>query len=58
LNGANPEVDSGFTDTAVINMFNAVFPGTNAQYQALHNTFASDNENGCPLGRAPLRTGE
>jgi hypothetical protein len=53
LNGASDDVDYLFSDQAVINMFNAVFPGTNAQYQALHNTFARENERGCPLARAP-----
>ena len=54
LNGASDDVDYLFDDQAVINMFNGVFPGTNAQYQVLHNTFAQENERGCPLARAVL----
>ena len=52
LNAASGGVDYAYSTTEVINMFNAVFPGTNAQYQTLKNLFAAENESGCPLGRA------
>ena len=34
-------------------MFNAVFPGTNQEYEALKNIFAGLNERDCPLARNP-----
>jgi hypothetical protein len=51
LNGASANVDFAFTDLDVIADFNAVFPG--GDYEALKNKFASENEQGCPLGRNP-----
>ena len=49
LNAANRNVNFGFTPQQVIDMFNAVFPGTDAEYLALKNIFAAANEAGCPL---------
>jgi Domain of unknown function DUF11 len=51
LNAASADVDYLFTAQQVINQFNAVFPGTDEQYEALKNTFLVENERGCPLGR-------
>ena len=34
----------------VIDKFNAVYPGTDAEYEALKDEFAANNELGCPLG--------
>ncbi len=49
LNGASGGVAYGQTDLQVIAAFNAVFPGTNSEYQTLKNQFAQANEAGCPL---------
>ncbi|MCI0437243.1 MAG: hypothetical protein L0271_26940 [Gemmatimonadetes bacterium] len=54
LNAANPNVNYGMTPAQVIAAFNAVFPGTKAQYNTLKDQFASANELGCSLGRADL----
>jgi hypothetical protein len=37
------------SDTEVIAAFNEVYPGTKAEYTALKNEFADDNERGCPI---------
>jgi len=47
LNSAS--VGFGMTTQEVIDAFNAVFPGTKAQYNTLKNTFAALNESVCPL---------
>ena len=49
LNGANSDINYGMTDAEVIAAFNAVYPGTKAEYTALKNEFAEDNEHGCPI---------
>jgi hypothetical protein len=38
-----------FTTTELISMFNAEFRGTRADYLALKNHFAAENESGCLL---------
>ena len=42
-------LNSGFTTSGVINAFNAVYPGSDADYEALKNSFAASNELSCPL---------
>ncbi len=54
LSAANPDVDYPFTETEVISLFNAVFPGSNTEYEALKDQFAAANESGCPLGKAEV----
>jgi hypothetical protein len=49
LNAASPNVDYDLTTTQVIDMFNAVFPGTDTDYETLKNQFEAFNEQGCPL---------
>jgi cysteine-rich repeat protein len=49
LNAASPGVSSDLSVAAVINSFNAVFPGTKKEYEALKNIFEDFNEQGCPL---------
>jgi hypothetical protein len=49
LNGANWEINYGMSDAEVIAAFNEVYPGTKAEYTALKNEFADDNERGCPI---------
>jgi len=53
LNAASSDVDYGMTPQEVIDEFNAVYPGTKQDYEALKNTFAGLNERNCPLARAP-----
>jgi cysteine-rich repeat protein len=48
LNAASG-VDYGQTTQNVIDQFNAVYPGTGAEYEVLKNSFEADNERGCPL---------
>lgn len=52
LNAASPDVDYGMTPDEVIAAFNAVYPGSKADYEALKDKFAAMNERGCPLSRA------
>jgi len=49
LNAYSDGVDYPISATDVINQFNAVFPGTDAAYEAQKNIFAGFNELGCPL---------
>lgn len=49
LNGSG-EVDYAYTSQQVISAFNAAYPG--GDYEGLKNTLESNNEMGCPLGRA------
>jgi hypothetical protein len=49
LNAASPDVSYAFSPAQVISAFNSVFPGTDAQYEALKNRFATENERLCPL---------
>jgi hypothetical protein len=49
LNAASSGVDFAFTPAQVIARFNAVFPGTEAAYEALKNEFEAENERGCGL---------
>ncbi len=49
LNGANSDINYGMSDAEVIAAFNEVYPGTKAEYTALKNEFADDNERGCPI---------
>lgn len=49
LSAAKPDVEYAYTPTQVISMFNAVYPGTTAQYNALKEKFERQNEHGCPL---------
>lgn len=49
LNGASSGVNYNLSDTDVINEFNAVFPGTDREYNAQKDRFAGFNEQGCPL---------
>jgi hypothetical protein len=53
LNASQDLVAYPFDRQGVIDAFNAVFPGTNSEYNALKNIFAAANEAGCPLGNAP-----
>jgi hypothetical protein len=50
LNGASPDVNYPLPPTEVIGMFNDVFPGSDAEYNALKDTFQEFNLEGCPLG--------
>ncbi len=49
LNAANPDVRFGYTTSEVISAFNAVYPGTNADYETLKNLLEKANIKGCPL---------
>jgi cysteine-rich repeat protein len=49
LNTASGEVNYGQTQQDIIDSFNAVYPGTDAEYEALKNSLATDNERGCPV---------
>lgn len=49
LNAASPDVDYDLSQSEVINMFNAVFPGSNRDYGSLKNSVEAFNEQGCPL---------
>jgi hypothetical protein len=49
LNGASSGVDYDLTAAEVISRFNAVFPGSVADYESLKNFFEAFNEQGCPL---------
>ncbi|MEE8221852.1 MAG: hypothetical protein V3R21_08830, partial [Woeseiaceae bacterium] len=49
LNAASPDVDYDLSVAEVIAAFNAVFPGSNPEYNALKNTLVDLNEQGCPL---------
>ena len=49
LNAASADVDYAFSVQEVIDMFNAVFPGTPEEYNDLKNIFAGENEQGCPI---------
>jgi cysteine-rich repeat protein len=49
LNTASGDVNYGQTTQDIIDAFNAVYPGTDAEYEALKNSLAADNERGCPL---------
>jgi hypothetical protein len=48
---SSKKVNYAFTSAQVVNMFNSVYPGTDADYEALKNIFAAENERGCPLNR-------
>ena len=52
LNAASPLVSYNLTTGEVIDMFNAVYPGTKAEYNALKDIFENFNEQGCPLGNS------
>jgi hypothetical protein len=49
LNAASSGVSFEDSPAEVIAAFNSVFPGTNSQYEALKNEFASMNQRLCPL---------
>lgn len=49
LNAQSSKVDYDLTPTEVVTMFDQVFPGTLAAYQALENTFAGFNNQPCPI---------
>ena len=49
LNAASSGVDYGQTPADVIGSFNAVYPATKGDYNALKNDLEYDNERGCPL---------
>ena len=51
LNGASSQVNANMSAQAVIDAFNAVFPG--GDYDSLHGQLAGFNEQGCPLARNP-----
>jgi hypothetical protein len=57
LNAASADVDFGQSPQDVIDAFNAVFPGTNAQYEELKNEFAAGNESCCPIGNCKCTAG-
>lgn len=50
LNAASPDVDYGWSPQEVIDEFNAVFPGTDDDYEDLKDFFEELNERYCPLG--------
>ena len=50
LNALSPEVDYAFTAAEVVDSFNAVFPGSNSEYNALKDIFVAQNEISCPIG--------
>ena len=52
LNAANPDVDFDLTTQEVIDAFNAVYPGSADDYEALKNEFQGYNEQGCPLNNS------
>lgn len=52
LNASSHDVNYDFDAAQVVMMFNAVYPGTKAQYEFIKNQFNFLNEMGCPLGRA------
>lgn len=52
LNAASADVDYGMTTAEVIAAFNAAF--ASGDYEAQKDAFEELNEQGCPLGRAPL----
>ena len=54
LNAASDSVGYGMTPAEVIAAFNAVYPGSDTDYETLKNQFAAMNERGCPLSRACL----
>lgn len=49
LNSASGGVDYAYSSATVIASFNAVYPGTKVDYLTLKDTFAAENESGCPL---------
>lgn len=49
LNASNPDVNYRWTAEQVVEMFNDVYPGTKAEYEALKNQFERENQMGCPL---------
>ena len=49
LNAASPEVNFAFTTQEVIDKFNAVYPGTDDDYNDLKDEFDEANNAGCPL---------
>ena len=49
LNAISDDIDYPISATDVIAQFNAVFPGTDAAYEAQKNIFAGFNELGCPI---------
>jgi hypothetical protein len=49
LNASSMDVSYDLTVADVIGMFNAVYPGTNDEYEALKDMFEVYNEQGCPL---------
>ena len=49
LNTTSGTVNYGQTAQDIIDQFNAVYPGTADEYEALKNSLADDNERGCPL---------
>ena len=49
LNAASAGVDYAFSPAAVISSFNAVYPGSKSDYEALKNQFERENQRGCPL---------
>ncbi len=49
LNAASPDVAFAFSPAEVIDAFNDVFEGSKAEYTALKNQFATENEKGCPI---------
>jgi hypothetical protein len=42
-------VNYAYTGADVVNMFNAVYPGSKGEYNALKDQFSTENESGCPL---------
>ncbi len=49
LNAASPNVNYDRSVGDVINAFNAVYPGSDAAYEALKDQLETFNEQGCPL---------
>jgi len=49
LNAASPGVSYDLPVAKVIEEFNAVYPGTKLEHNALKDYFVNFNEQGCPL---------
>ena len=47
LNSTSPTVDYAYTEAEIIQMFQDVYPGTDAEYEALKGILDVENERGC-----------
>ncbi|MEW7986242.1 MAG: DUF4215 domain-containing protein [Candidatus Thiodiazotropha sp.] len=58
LNAASTEVNYGHTPESIIDTFNAIYPGSKDDYEALKDEFEDDNERGCPLNAESTGNGK